>query len=252
MKGTFKSKDMVSAFIQPLSNIVPLVEDKGLILNFTKHDDDISCNIGLYNKTSGCIIKSKYNGIFEDFELESDCKIGIMNLSEFVDLFKMFDLDSEINIEFDTKTFELRLTQGKSTVVYLTSDPDIIEEFNKNLDKLKWYFSFDYDERFSHFTKAMSVLKNEEAVLVSGDSSIGEIVLSIKNQDYSKNNYSVSIDEDVSEDFKCFYKKDLFQQILTKSYNSVKVTVGEKLSMIECKNDYNETTLYVAKMIQSN
>lgn len=249
MKGTFSKKEMLEGFINPLKNFSPILGDNGLVINFTNDDDTIVAKINAINQSVGTVIKSTYKNLFDEFEKddEEECKIGVLRLAEFVNLFSLFNDDS-VDFEFDETTKELKLTQGKANIIYKTADPDLIKEFNKPFSGSVWYSSFVYNDDFSKFTRAMSVLTNEECIIVEGSSGDGVVDVTIRNKNVVVNSYKIQVETAVSEDFSMAYKKDVMSMILSPKYDSINLSIGERVCMVETTSKYNDTVFYIAKM----
>jgi hypothetical protein len=253
MKGKFASKSELDNFVNPLKNFGLIMGENGIVLNITVEDDTVGAKINAINNSVGTVIKSDYKELFKDFTVDSDdgCKIGILRIGEFVNLFSLFD-DGEVVFEFDEETKELKLSQGKSKIIYQTADPDLIKEFNKPFSGSNWFASFDYDDKFTKFTKAMSVLSNEECIIVEGDQTANTVRATIRNKSVAVNSYQVELDTTVSEDFNIPYKKEIMQMVLSPKHESVKLSFGDRVCMVETEDKFNSTVYYISKMIKSS
>jgi hypothetical protein len=244
--GTFKTKNDVKSFCKPLKILSAFVENTGVILNIKRKNDKIIGKISTLN--NGSVIFINYKNIFDDFKFdEEEIKIGIVKLTEFINLFSVFEEDA-IKINFG-KDKSFSISQNKNKITYQTADLDVCKEFTKNLANVNWLCTFNYDDNFSKFTKAMSVLSNEPFVFINGYNTNNNLILTIKNTGVSINSYSVEIPANLTTSFETVFKKDTFQTILGNSFNTMKISVSDKFSLIECEDKDFDMIFCVAKAI---
>jgi hypothetical protein len=246
MKGTFKTKDRVDAFTGPLKTLGSLI-DEGIVIRFSKIDDKVHCKVESINPSKGTVVKTKYIGVFDDFQTESDeVKIGVLKVNDFVALFGLFSDEVEFNYNEEDK--RLTLSSGSSSVSYQTADPDLIKEFNKPFPGKDWYTTFNYGSEFASFNKGMSVLANEECIVIDGDPSTAQVNLTVKNRGLSINSYSTKVKAEVSEPFEIAFKKEVMQIVLGSKYETMKLSVCSTAIMAESISKTSETTFFVAKL----
>jgi len=249
MKGKFTNKSELDNFTQPLKNLSMIMGEDGVVLNLTLDDDKVIAKIDAINQSAGAVIKTNFKDLFNGFTFDSDdgCKIGILRIPDFVNLFGLFD-EGEVDFNFDESTRLLELTQGKTKVIYQTADSDLIKEFPKPYPGKTWFTSFDYDDKFVKFNKAMGVLSNEECIVIEGDEEANSVRTTIRNKSVSVNSYQVEVDTNVSDNFNFSYKKEIMQKVLSPKHDSVKLTIGDRVCMIETEDKHSETVYYIAKM----
>jgi hypothetical protein len=252
MKGLFKDQAAVKSFISPMKDFAALMGDSGIVINFgTKTSDNkVPVSITALNQAAGVVILASFKDLFDDFTFDSDsgCKIGVVKVSEFVNLFSLFS-DAELAVDFDETTKSLSLSQGKSKVTYQTADPDLIKQFTKSFNSTKWIASFVLDESFKKFNRAMSVLGNEECILIEGNTETAKVSLTIKNKTVSINSYTLEVDAQITENFNIFFRKDAIQKVFNSGFDSMKMSIGERICDIECSNQHCVANYYLAKML---
>jgi hypothetical protein len=220
--------------------------DCGVVLNVDKEEKTI--NIYAINSSVGTLIYLKYvGGLFDNFTFaDQDEQIGVLKLSEFVRYFSVLD-DAGASIEFDNTLFSIKHDGG--TLSFKTADPAVINQAPKTFKGSTWLTEFEINSRFSKLHKAMSVLSNEDCLFATGIKNDNKVTMTVKSATVDINSFKVTIDNPVTQDFECLYRKDVLQQILKTPSDSIKVSFSDRLAKFECKSKYYEMTYYVAKKL---
>lgn len=251
MRGTFKSNEELKQFITPLKSVSSLMGDSGLVINFgAKANGQIPVTVSALNQSVGIVIHMVYKDIFDSFAFkdQNGCKIGVIKIGEFVNLFELF-VDGEVEFDFDEDVKSLTLSQHKSKVIYKTADTDLIKQFTKTFSGTKWFATVPINESFQKFNKAMNVLSAEECIHITGDQESGKVSFCVRNKAMSVNSYSIDIDSQVTESFSSMFNKKILQKILDTNCQTMKISIGERICTVECENEKSTINYYVAKMI---
>lgn len=121
----------------------------------------------------------------EDFDTE----IAIWDLNKFLGVISMF---SNPDLEFHETHVDI--SNGRSTVTYFYSEPEILTTPNKDISMPKPLFSFDLDEQdLNEILKASSILQVTDMRIIAQN---GKIEITVKDSgNQSSNSFSISVDE---------------------------------------------------------
>jgi hypothetical protein len=241
--GNFDSNIKLNAFLEPLKNLSSLMGEEGIILNTSSVDKNIA--IYAQNTANGILSHIKYKSdLFDGFKIETDEKIGVLKVGEFVKYFSVLD-DDNVKIAFTDNTFSISHDLGNLS--FRTADASMITEAPKTFKGAGWFVETEIDQKkFSKLKKAMSVLSNEDSIFVSGVQSTNKVTFTVRSSNVELNTYKLVIDAPVAQDFETAYRKDIWQLILS-SNNNIKASFGQKLVKFDIKTEYSDVIYFVAK-----
>lgn len=121
----------------------------------------------------------------EDFDTE----VAIWDLNKFLGVISMF---SNPDLEFHETHVDI--SNGRSTVTYFYSEPEILTTPNKDISMPKPLFSFDLDEQdLNEILKASSILQVTDMRIIAQN---GKIEITVKDSgNQSSNSFSITVDE---------------------------------------------------------
>ena len=244
MKGIFDAKE-VSLFTSPLTSLSRIIKDgNGIILNISKDNKNIS--IYSLNSEIGVMVHMTYNAeLFKNIDMSIDERIGILNIPQLVKYFQILDGD-KVDMRFENNVFFLANTAG--TVSFKTADPDMMKEAPKNYKGSTWFIEVKVDQSFQTLIKAISVLGEEEdCIVVKGNKEKGKVLFTVRSSGLEINSYKLEVSSTVNEDFETFYRKDVFEKVLTTKCDSIGMAFSERVARFECKSPHCDITYYLAK-----
>lgn len=148
-----------------------------LLKNFAMINSNIVIEAGSQLKT---INEAKnvmgYGAVAETFPM----KFGIYDLGEFLNVYHMFE-DPELNFDADTKA--VVISQGKRSVRYRFSDPEILTTVAKDIKMPKADLAFNLSsDDLASIRKATSVLGVSDVVITNnGNESLLVTITDVKN-----------------------------------------------------------------------
>lgn len=242
LKGIFKTKTQLDAFVQPLRDLSSVMDENGVVLNVSK--DKKTINIYALNKSKGVYAFVSYKKeLFDGFNFESDEKIGIYRLAEFVKFLSVLE-ESDITIEFKDTIFSVSHELGVMSLK--TSDATMIQEAPTSFKGAGWLSELAIDNRFSKLRKAMSALSNEDSVYVTGSTSKGTITFLVRSASNEANSYKLEIAAKPTQDFETVFGKDMLQNLLSFNTNFT-ASFSNRIVQLHSENEFSTSTYFVAK-----
>jgi len=187
----------------------------------------------LNNITNSVIFKyptTILNNVAGDIVVKLDMKkldpdefptFGIYNLNEFLNIFKLFN-------DYNTNLIEnvINVSDGKSSVQYLTTNINILENYNKNeaiftsTESVPSVATFDLSKEALKGIKAASgIFKDlDDIVVTSQDGDVFVTLGSVNNFNAKSNSFSTKLEATTSKEFVIKIPSDNFNSIPLSNY----------------------------------
>lgn len=184
------------------------------------------------------------------FEIESDYRTGIYDLSEFVNLFKIFESGLEFRFINKDKVIELtsNINGEEQSLQYHICDETVVPKPPESIDftKVAWASTFNWiPSKYETLFNAMRSLKYPN-IIISGKKDESVLTFSITESDIKTTTFKSKLNLDVpnTSNFNVIVDKANFINILSGSIKEFNISLCEKVLYFKGKSDIC-TTEYI-------
>lgn len=232
--NTKQAKD----FFTPLSDVLRIcgpkvvirfLQDKKIILKVTNESKNIYQFINY---------KDSLNSLFT---ISADHRLGIYDLSEFVNLSKIFESDIQLRYNQAERKIELASANDEHNLSYYICDETVVPKTPEALDftKLSWFNNFKWSEdKFETLSNAMRSLKYPNIILAGKKDELS-ITVSITESDIKTTSFKSKISTTTpnTSNFNITLEKCHVINILTSSVKEYDISICDKLVRFKGASD---------------
>jgi hypothetical protein len=211
--------------------VIRFLKDKKIIVKTISEQRDLIQFINYNSK------------ICDLFNIKTDCKTGIYDLSEFVNLFKIFDSELEFKyVESERKIELLSTVNGEDhSLHYYVCDETVVPKPPESIDfsKISWNASFSWVScKHETLINAMKSLKYPN-IIISGKQNDTFITFSITESDIKTTTFKskVNIQSPISNSFNVIVDKAKFVNIISSSIHDYDINICERLLHFKGKSE---------------
>jgi hypothetical protein len=245
--GKFEKKEDIDSFINQIKYVIPFAESEGIKLQVDAENKVLTSH--LMNRALGVVVEVTSKSIYSNFDLATGHEIALLKLSDFTSMFGIFG-SKGVSINFIDNEFQVSdLADAESILSFKTADPSLMPAV-KSFKGASYFTDITIDDRFEPLVRAMSVLSNEDVVVISGIASKGKVTFKVVNGNMSVNNYKITIDAKVTADFEVPHRKDVFQNMIKLPIASKVLSISERIIKVEATSPSIDMTVYLAKKVK--
>jgi hypothetical protein len=236
-------------FFTPLNDVLRNCGGK-VVIRFTKEKQIVIKAVTEQRNLIQYINYSK--PICDLFEIENDYRTGIYDLSEFVNLFKIFESGLEFRYLSAEKKIELASSNNEHTLQYYICDETVVPKPPEFIDfsKLTWASTFMWDPKKNEtLLNGMKSLKYPN-LIIQGKKDEKFITVSITESDIKTTTFKsrILLETPVMSSFSVIVDKANFINVISGSVKEFNVNICERLLSFKGKSDiceveYNLTPL---------
>jgi hypothetical protein len=177
------------------------------------------------------------------FESENDYRVGIYDLSEFVNLFKIFESGLEFRFINAEKKLEFINTNNgeEQSLQYYICDETVVPKPPEAIDfsKVTWNTTFKWiPSKFETLSNAMKNLKYPNIIIV-GKANDSFITVSITESDIKTTTFKsrINVDNPITSSFSVILDKAKFINIVSGLIKEFDISICEKIVLLTGKTD---------------
>jgi hypothetical protein len=177
------------------------------------------------------------------FNIENDYRTGIYDLSEFVNLFKIFDTGLDFKYHANEKKIELsnNVNGEDQSLQYYICDETVVPKPPEGIDfsKITWSTSFVWNiSKYDTLFNAMKSLKYPNIIIV-GKKDEKHLTVSITESDIKTTTFKskINLDAPIVSSFNIIVDKAKFINIVSSSIKEFNINICERLLHFKGKSD---------------
>lgn len=243
IKATLSDKQ-AKEFFTPLNDVLRNCGAK-VVIRFLKEKKIIIKSI---TETRDLVQYVHYSDAISNlFTIENDIRTGIYDLSEFVNLFKIFDNGLEFRFLAAERKIELvsNASGEEQSLQYFICDETVVPKPPEAVDftKVSWATSFAWNPtKYEILFNAMRSLKYPNIIL-SGKKDEKHLTVSITESDIKTTTFKskVNLEAPIASNFNIIVDKANIINILSGSIKEFNINLCEKILYFKGKSDICET-----------
>jgi len=239
IKATLTDKQ-AKDFFAPLNDVLRNCGGK-VVIRFLKEKKII---IKAITEQRNLIHYIHYNDAISNlFEIENDFRTGIYDLSEFVNLFKIFEGGLEFRFIAAEKKIELinNVNGEEQSLQYYICDETVVPKPPEQIDfsKVTWATTFVWaPSKYETLFNAMKSLKYPN-IIISGKQGETSLTVSITESDIKTTTFKskINLESPINTSFNVIVDKANFINILSGTVKEFTVNICEKVLYFKGKSD---------------
>lgn len=218
-------------FFAPLLDVLRICGPK-VVIRFLQEKKIV---IKAITETRNLIQFIHYKDSINDlFQVSSDHRLGIYDLSEFVNLAKIFESGVQVRYNHSERRIELVSSDNEEhSLYYYICDETVVPKAPESIDysKLSWATTFNWNQdKFETLSNAMKSLKYPN-LIINGKKDETSVTVSITESDIKTTTFKskVPVDTPLTSNLNVTVEKANIINILTSSVKDYEVNICDRL-----------------------